>query len=541
MQNGGKVTSSLAFLGDNASSTGNALVTGTDSLLQSSNVYVGWYGGGTLDIAGGGRVTAGGVAIIGTHNGSTGTANIAGADSLLSTNEINVGLNGTGILNIQTGGKVNNQTAGIGANGGVGTALVENSGSQWSTSGDLTIGTGGTGTLNIQDSGLVSVGGTTTLGSNGTVNDDGGRFEFGQTTLGEFASINRISGSLAGDIHFHGLTQLNSLSSFQNNTADISEVKLVNSGTLYGGAFLQNSLSNLANGELRTLQNEWTRFSGIGNQNAGVINNLGGIVELENDLQNLNGGEINNFDGPLIAGQLTNDSGAMISGRGQFIADSWNNSGIIALSGGYADFHGDLDNQSTGQIAIGGGSIATFYDDVTMDAANMNIDVSEGSAAVFFGSFNGGNDGLGSVHAFGDLRPGNSPGVVSFGGDLELGQNTSTQIELAGRAAGEFDQLNVNGDLLLNGQLDVSLIDNHSLKFNESYLIADVDGDRFGEFAGLTEGDLVGQFGDHALFITYKAGDGNDVALFTAVPEPTALPLMALILSFGWRRRRARR
>ena len=37
-----------------------------------------------------------------------------------------------------------------------------------------------------------------------------------------------------------------------------------------------------------------------------------------------------------------------------------------------------------------------------------------------------------------------------------------------------------------------------------------------GAFTGLGEGDLVGTFGDMELFITYAAGDGNDIALFTA-------------------------
>jgi len=41
---------------------------------------------------------------------------------------------------------------------------------------------------------------------------------------------------------------------------------------------------------------------------------------------------------------------------------------------------------------------------------------------------------------------------------------------------------------------------------------------------------LVGNFGGEDLFISYTAGDGNDVALFTAVPEPSSLALMSLAL-----------
>jgi hypothetical protein len=44
--------------------------------------------------------------------------------------------------------------------------------------------------------------------------------------------------------------------------------------------------------------------------------------------------------------------------------------------------------------------------------------------------------------------------------------------------------------------------------------ILDIAGTRTGEFVGLGEGARVGNFGTN-LFITYAAGDGNDVALYT--------------------------
>ena len=115
-------------------------------------------------------------------------------------------------------------------------------------------------------------------------------------------------------------------------------------------------------------------------------------------------------------------------------------------------------------------------------------------------------------------------------------------IELAGLATGEFDQLVVTGDLDLNGNLRVSLIDSHVLGLDQQYLIADVAGNLTGKFFGLeNEGDWVGSFGGFDLFITYQAGDGNDIALYTsAVPEPGGLGILfissAVILV--WRRRK---
>ena len=56
-----------------------------------------------------------------------------------------------------------------------------------------------------------------------------------------------------------------------------------------------------------------------------------------------------------------------------------------------------------------------------------------------------------------------------------------------------------------------------------------VGGTLSGQYDGLGEGDLVGNFGSEDLYITYTAGSGNDVALYT-VPEPTTLLLALLAL-----------
>ncbi|MGY8750121.1 MAG: PEP-CTERM sorting domain-containing protein [Pirellulales bacterium] len=174
-----------------------------------------------------------------------------------------------------------------------------------------------------------------------------------------------------------------------------------------------------------------------------------------------------------------------------------------------------------------------------MDATNLNVEIASDSYGVFFGSYNGGSNGLGTVQAFGDLRPGNSPGIVSFGGDLELGFSTSTYIELGGLFAGEFDQLLVAGDFLLNGSLDVSLIDGFTLDFNQEFWIVDIDGTRSGFFNGFGEGDVVGNYDGMDLVISYSAGNGNDISFFTAVPEPgTAGLLGCLMLGLMSHRRR---
>jgi hypothetical protein len=79
----------------------------------------------------------------------------------------------------------------------------------------------------------------------------------------------------------------------------------------------------------------------------------------------------------------------------------------------------------------------------------------------------------------------------------------------------------VAGDLSLAGDLAVNIFGNFALGDDQNYLIVNVSGTRTGEFNGLGEGSLVGNFTGRDLYITYAAGDGNDVALFTAIAPPT--------------------
>ena len=84
----------------------------------------------------------------------------------------------------------------------------------------------------------------------------------------------------------------------------------------------------------------------------------------------------------------------------------------------------------------------------------------------------------------------------------------------------KHDWMMVEGDVELGGKLDVSLVNNFKLKKRQSYEIINVKGERRGEFHGLKEGALVGKFQGkkgrkEKLYITYEAGNGNDVALYT--------------------------
>ena len=122
----------------------------------------------------------------------------------------------------------------------------------------------------------------------------------------------------------------------------------------------------------------------------------------------------------------------------------------------------------------------------------------------------------------------------------------STEIELGGLFDGggdksltEYDWIDVSGDVVLGGTLDVMLIDTFSLSSDMSFDFLRVAGTLSGQYDGLGEGDLVGNFGGQDLFITYAGGDGNDVSLFT-VPEPTTALIWTMLVGLGVTVRRRR-
>ncbi len=477
---------------------------------------------------------------------ATGNASVRGAGSQWNIgNQLEVGAGEGFTLRVREGGRVTSVSGGIGRfQSSTSTVLVSGAGSQWNNTGALIIGGTGTGILDIEDDGLVTVGGTTSVSSASSVNLNGGRFEFGTMSLASMNRISGSSGSLAGNVLHAGYTNVASMTTLQNSNLEMTEVNLVNSGGLYGNAVLGSGLRNTASGEVETVGNERMRFAG-GGTNAGQINVFGGQVRFGGGFVNEENGEVNNFGNSFVADSVNNLYGGMISGRGQFVAmGGWSNQGVMAFSQGVTDIHGDVYNQEGAAIVTSGDGTTNFYGDFAQENGG-ELRTSAGSATVFFGEVSGGGSytGAGTVFMEGDLRPGNSPGSMSFGGDLVMSSTASLLMELGGLNSGDFDQLFVGGDLLLdNSQLDVALWDGFALSNDMQFLIADVNGGLFGQFAGLGEGSLVGNFGGTDLFITYNGFGGNGgVGLFTsAIPEPSALALVgiAAVLGVASRRRR---
>jgi hypothetical protein len=107
---------------------------------------------------------------------------------------------------------------------------------------------------------------------------------------------------------------------------------------------------------------------------------------------------------------------------------------------------------------------------------------------VFFGSVSGTGSfaGLGTVNFEGDLKPGNSPAALSFAGNVSFGPDAKLSIELGGaNPGGQFDQLNVNGQLTVGGILEVALINSFMPAAGQTFDILNW-GSLAGTFSGIS-------------------------------------------------------
>ena len=93
--------------------TAAATVDGAGSKwINSGSFYVGYNCTGTLDVTGGGAVTAGSATYIGYDSSGTGTLTVGSGSTWTNTNGLYVGYNGSGTLNLSGGTVVSSTIAG---------------------------------------------------------------------------------------------------------------------------------------------------------------------------------------------------------------------------------------------------------------------------------------------------------------------------------------------------------------------------------------------------------------------------------------------
>lgn len=196
-------------------------------------------------------------------------------------------------------------------------------------------------------------------------------------------------------------------------------------------------------------------------------------------------------------------------------ADQISNVGTIDVKVGSATFEGDVYNNAA--MSISSGSNTLIQGRLVHDGTECFI--SDSSRLRIEGTLSGTSafTGAGEVRPLGDIEPGELFGIgiageINFGGSVLLFPNSDAQMELFSSSI--FDRLVVAGDLVIDGDLFV-YDEGITLDSGMEFVIIDVSGSTTGQFAGLNEGDVVNTFDGVDLCISYVAGDGNDVALYT--------------------------
>ena len=265
------------------------------------------------------------------------------------------------------------------------------------------------------------------------------------TVVNQVAITDR--GALTGSGHLDAQGGLVNDGRMDLDGMTVAGLTIENNGVISGSSTIDNALTNSASGEIRAGPDQLLHMTGIGVQaNAGRIDVVGNATQAARI----------EFDGALTnavtTGNITASHAVMRFNGGL------SNQGSVGISFGTSNVYGDIDNQSGATIVVNGNSNVTFWDDLTN---NGTVEVSSGSTVAHFGTLSGEGSftGGGTNFVEGGLSPGSSPGTMSFDDNLVLGVSSTTLMELAGTATGEYDRLVVAGGLTLGGNLDVELID----------------------------------------------------------------------------------
>lgn len=519
-----------AILGANAGSLGTVTVSSNGSSLSTVlqitvlQMHVGSSGNGVLTIDNGADANIGTFLYIGRFDGADGLVTVSGAGSSLTNgNMMQVGSEGTGALIIKDSATVNSTNViRIGwSSTGVGTAIIQGSGSSWTTNNSMSVGFGGSGRLLIVDGGAVSnvegfvgreagsigevmVSGAGSTWSNSDALVVGG---LGDGTLnianGGHVSVGNGIVRVAEAVTAHGVV----------NIGAAAGDTLVGAGTL-GAAEVRFGDGT---GKLNFNHTDSAYFFSPVITGNGALNHYSGTTILTGDntyssstmiaggaLQLGNGGTTGSVTSNIqidSTGTLRIDRSndwtyaGVLSGTGAF---NQLGTGTTMFTGNSAAFNGTT-TVTNGRLIVGIGGAGMLGGTVNvLDGATLGGSGTVGSAGADVTILGGG------VHA-----PGNSVGVQTIAGNYV---NYGT-LQIDGTPA-ETDMLIVQGGVDITGatldlQLSPPVASGWNI-INGPFTIIDK------QSAGAVAGSF-GAVNNNLLFldpyVNYAGGDGNDVTL----------------------------
>lgn len=434
--------------------------------------------GGALTVAGALNFTAGSLAIgdggfVRSHGGNLGLAQPASWNVTSGTWESNGPLTvGGGTLRISDGGVLSG-TGSLLVGFGTATAgtLVVETGARVETR-SATIGFGGVGVVDV---------------ASGTWNNDG-NLTFsasqysGTLNVGPLGRVG-VSGTVAFGSDFAGVGGAITVTGSGGNRGVFGARRIVESGT-----------------------------------NAGTLTLDGGILQARaNEADFLSGFE---------AGDVTLQAG------GGFFDSNGHDFGIGAVLGGT----GTLTKVGAGSLTLSGTN--SYTGGTVVEAGTLMIsELGAGQSVLGTGEVTVENGAklagvgtvLGDTFVSGVLAPGNSPGLMTFGGDLFLHSTALMQMELASLSG--YDQIAVAGLLTYDGTLSLALLGGYTPQVGDTFDLFDAPD----VAAGSQFDDITFNVAGYDGTLDYVTG----TLTITAVPEPSAAVLLMLtgILALHRKRR----
>lgn len=393
---------------------------------------------------------------------------------------------------------------------------------------------------NVTSGGAVAIGFNMTANSTNTLTVSGGSLtgsnDIGigvQTTSAAAGSMNAILNISGGIV----------------TTGAASGIKFGSSGSLTASS-VGNGTLNMTGGALYVGTAGISR-TGTGSYTIGGINLSGGTIgALGNWTSNLNmnlgttngaitfqsGNQTGTSFNITLSGNLTGSGGLTKTG-----------SGNLTLSGA-ANAYGGNTTVTAGTLFISGsGNIGNS--NLKMNGGVFDITgATTGLTLASSQSLTGNGTIVTTGKTFlvdGTLSPGNSPGLLSITGNMTIGANATTTMELAGSGGvkgTDFDNIAVSETLTYDGDLSIVSFGGFSLDTVGSYDL--FDGTMAGNFASITVGatSLIhdsGVWTGNNGVSTYTFTNGTGVLDIAVIPEPsTALLLGAGLAGLAVLRRR---
>ena len=383
----------------------------------------------------------------------------------------------------------------------------------------------GTNTLNLPlqltaTEGIAqTVSGTLTLGAAINLNGNALTLDSGSGAI-QVSGSGTLSGSGSLTKAGSGSLTLANADTYTGTTAVTGGTLIVqNAAALGSGDGTAATATSLSNNGTLSLQNSIT----ISNHLLSATSGTGNLVSSGNDVWtgNVSFGNPSSYPSLLFEpnfGSTLEIDGAISSvGNGYLYQEG---SGRTILKG-----TSSLSSSYFNEINIYSGTLEVD-NSLTLPSGNGYVYVSGGTLAgtgTITSTYYYPDDRI-SMEGNAQLSPGttSSPGTLTVGTSLHfLNSNNAINIRLNGASAGQYDEVNVQGDVSLNGAA-LNLYLGFKPSAGQSFTILHSTSPIVGTFSGLSEGSNV-QVGTNIFKITYMGGAGDDIVLTAQTSNPPVI------------------